>query len=89
MFGKKKKKSGFEYCIENVSDMQVFTLQCKALEEGLTDLIKEDLIISHDNSPMQFYMYRDMEITVLYDIELSEIYINSPFDIKDFIINNK
>lgn len=69
--------------------MDTFSLQCKSLKDNLIDLVTEDLIKSDDGSPMQFYAYRDMEITVMYDIELEEVYIDCPFDIEDYIVKSQ
>ncbi len=86
---KKKKPEKFEYCIENVTSKDMFDAQCKALESGIIDLVKEDLIISDDGSPAQYYTYQGEELFVLYDIELEEMYVVAPFDTGEYIINNK
>jgi len=83
---KNKKPEQYEYCIENVTSQKAFEGQCKALENGLTDLVKEDLIIADDLSPMQFYNHFGKEITVLYDTDLMEMYVKAPFDVSEYII---
>jgi len=90
MFRKKKedKNQKYEYCIENVTNEKTFKVQCNTLEDNLIDLIKEDLILGDDKSPMQFYMYRDEELTVLYDIELEEVYVSSPIEVLEYIIKS-
>ncbi|MEX1376232.1 MAG: hypothetical protein AB1Z23_02050 [Eubacteriales bacterium] len=87
MFNKKKSQKEYEYCIENVTTKDTFDAQCRMLQQNLLDLQKDDLVVSDDGSLMQFYIYRGMEISVLYDTDLQEIYVKSPIDIEDYILN--
>lgn len=96
MFSKKKKKEKlsseqeFEYAIENVSNDETFKAQCRNLKDNMIDLFDDGMIESADGeSWMQFYLYRDMEITVMYDMDLGEVYVSSPIDIKEYIIKSK
>lgn len=95
MFFKKKKKKysveqQFEYEIENVGNDETFKAQCKNLKDNLIDLLDDGIEISDDDeSIMQFYLYRDMEITVMYDMDLEAVYVSSPFDVKEYIIESK
>lgn len=84
---KKKEPEKFEYCLENVTSDKLFYDQCKSLENGITDLIKEDLIVSDDDSPAQYYSHMGEEIFVLYDIGLEEIYVVAPFDVGEYILH--
>lgn len=94
MFGKKKNKKHsseqeFEYEIENVTNDETFKAQCKNLKENLIDLIDDGITESDDGeSIMQFFLYRDMEITVMYDMDLEAVYVSSPIDIKEYIISS-
>ena len=92
MFGKKKKKNDiekkFEYCVENAVNDSVFKAQCKSLKDNLIDLIDDGETVSDDGSVMRFFIYRDMEITVMYDTELQEVYVSSPIDVSEYIIKS-
>ena len=86
MIKKANSKTEYEYCIENVESIDVFDAQCKMLEQGLLDLQKDELFIADDGAPTQYYTYRGMEIFVLYDTGLGEIYVHSPIDIHEHIL---
>ena len=94
MFKKKKNnkqstEQEFEYEIENVTNDETFKAQCKSLKENLIDLIEDGITESDDGeSIMQFFLYRDMEITVMYDMDLEAVYVSSPIDIKEYIISS-
>lgn len=91
MFKKKKKEKGtfekeFEYMIGNARTDKTYREQCARLKNGIDNLIDDGVSTSEDGSVMRFFLYRDMEITVLYDIELQEVYVSSPIDISTLII---
>jgi len=83
---KTQKSKIYEYCIENVTTQEIFEMQCRMLQQNLLDLQKEELIESDDGSLTQFFSYRGMEIMVLYDADLQEIYVQSKIDIEEYIV---
>ena len=92
MFGKKRKKKKapmFEYVIENVTDESVYKAQCKSLMDNLIDLVDDGKIIDDDGSIMHYFLYRDLQIIVMWDTDLQEVYVDSPIDVGDYIVNRK
>ena len=81
MTGKKYK---FEYMIYSCPDEENFKRQCKALEEGITGLVKGNLLPDVDGSDYQCYTLDDANIVVANDYFMDGIFVYSDIELRPF-----
>ena len=74
----------FEYNICSQADEIIFKKQCLALEQNISGLIKEDLIIDVDESTIQKYNLKGSKIIVYNSYYLNEVYIKSAIALEQY-----
>lgn len=74
----------FEYNICNQADTELFYKQCKAIEDNIMHLEKNELIEDVDGSLIQMYSSRCGKITVWNDLQVDALYVLSEFDLLPF-----
>ena len=77
----------FEYSICNQADEEIFIKQCKALEDKVTNLIKDELLIDVDDSKIQKYLLNNKEILVYNSNYTNEVFIKSEIDLIPYFNN--
>lgn len=83
------KEGNYEYLICNEYNETVFNKLCEALEDGIPNLRKSDLLTDVDGSQVQIYYLGLNELTVHNSCDYyDEVYIKSEFCIDDFFDGN-
>lgn len=74
----------FRYVVCNQYDVEIFEKQCKALENTIPGIIRQELLHDVDDSKTQIYMLNQNKIYVHNSTYLDEVYIESDVDILQF-----
>jgi hypothetical protein len=73
-----------KYCICNQVDDEIFKKQCKALEDRIPTLKKDDLLLDVDGSETQIYKLNDEKVLVHNSYYLDEVYVESEVDLTKY-----
>lgn len=71
----------FDYNISKKADNNRFKWACKQIEDNVTGLQKEKLLIDVDGSAVQIYHINNHEIRVDNDFEIDAVFVSSDINL--------
>lgn len=74
----------YEYNICNQADEEIFLKQCNALENKISNIKKDKLLIDVDESKIQKYLLDGKEIKVYNSNYINEVFIRSEVELEQY-----
>lgn len=73
----------FDYNIKPIADNDAFLECCKTIEDKLSGLKKDKLLVDVDGTAIQAYEIKGKAIKVFNDYEVDAVYITSEYNLDD------
>lgn len=78
----------FDYTICNYADRVLFEKQCRAIEQNIIPLQKDNLLEDVDGTLVQKYQHQKGSIVVKNDRQVDALYVQSDFDLRPYFQQN-
>lgn len=74
----------YEYMICNQPDKEIYSKQCRALEQHVPDILLVDSLHDVDDSQTSIYSVGDSKVTVTNDYYVGGVFVKSDIDLERF-----
>ena len=74
----------FQYNICTEADRDIFEKQCKALENRIPNISKEELLRDVDGSETQLYLIGDKKVSVHNSFYIGAVYVESDIELEPY-----